>query len=149
MKRHHVVLALLSAGLGLVACGGKASEGGKGAAAPAVSGAAAGGAPAAPPTGKTITVEMISDNVGNYFKPADFEARRGDVIHFVLTVGVHNVRFLPDSNPGKQNLPPASDLLQLPGQAYDLPVNLDPGTYFYQCDAHAALGMKGHITVKP
>jgi plastocyanin len=40
-------------------------------------------------------------------------------------------------------------LLQLPGQTFDLPVNLEPGTYYFQCDAHAALGMKGHVTVKP
>jgi plastocyanin len=148
MKRHHIVLALLSAGFGIAACGKQAASD-KGAAAPAASGAATGGAPAAPPTGKIITVEMISDAVGNYFKPADFEVHRGDVIRYTLTVGVHNVRFLPDSNPGKQNLPKASDLLQLPGQTFDLPVNLEPGTYYFQCDAHAALGMKGHVTVKP
>ena len=112
-------------------------------------GAATGGAPAAPPTGKIIKVEMISDAVGNYFKPAEFEVHRGDVIRYTLTVGVHNVRFLPDSNPGKKDLPPASDLLQLPGQTFDLPVNLEPGKYFYQCDAYAALGMKGHVTVEP
>ena len=144
MKRHHIVLALLAAGFGIAACGGKPAASDKGAAAPAAS-----GAPAAPPTGKILTVEMISDAVGNYFKPADFEVHRGDVIRYTLTVGVHNVNFLPDSNPGKQNLPKASDLLQLPGQTFDLPVNLEPGTYYFQCDAHAALGMKGHVTVKP
>src|ERR1035437_1063191 len=75
MKRHHIVLALLSAGFGIAACGGKPAASDKGAAAPAAS-----GAPAAPPTGKIVTVEMISDAVGNYFKPADFEVHRGDVI---------------------------------------------------------------------
>jgi plastocyanin len=39
--------------------------------------------------------------------------------------------------------------MQLSGQTFDLPVNLEPGTYYFQCDAHAALGMKGHLTVEP
>ena len=33
-----------------------------------------------------------------------FEVHRGDVIRFVLKSGVHNVHFLADSNPGKNNL---------------------------------------------
>lgn len=145
MKRYCVEPAMLAAALGFAACGGKPAATSDNAAAPA----AAGGAPAAPPTGKIVTVVMTSDAVGNYFKPADLEVHRGDVIRYTLGVGVHNVRFLADSNAGKQNLPAASDLLQLPGQTFDLPVNLPPGTYYYQCDAHAALGMKGHVTVVP
>jgi plastocyanin len=148
MKHHLIVLALFSVGLGITACGGKQAASSDNTAAPAASGAATGEGPAAPPTGKIVTVLMVSDNVGNYFKPADFEVHRGDVIRFTIGVGVHNVRFLADSNPGKKYLPPASDLLQLPGQTLDLPVNLEPGTYYYQCDAHAALGMKGHIKVE-
>jgi plastocyanin len=70
------------------------------------------------------------------------------VVRFTLGTGVHNVHFLADSNPGKQGLPPASDMLQIPGQTYDLKVTLAPGTYYYQCDPHALLGMKGHLTVK-
>lgn len=149
MKQHLVLPALLSATLGVVACGGKPAANSSGAEGSTASSAPAAGAPAAAPTGKIITVQMVTDNVGNYFKPADFEVHRGDVIRYTLGVGVHNVRFLADSNPGKANLPAASDLLQLPGQTFDVPVNLPPGTYFYQCDAHAALGMKGHIKVEP
>jgi plastocyanin len=133
----------------MAACGGKPAADEKSAAAPAATGAATGGAPAAAATGKIVTVGMVSDASGNFFKPADFEVHRGDVIRFTITVGVHNVNFLPDSNPGKKNLPKASDLLQLPGQTYDLAVDLEPGTYYYQCDAHAALGMKGHLKVEP
>lgn len=153
MRQHFVLPALLAATFGIAACGGKpaansgGAEGPAAASTPAASTPAA-GPPAAAPTGKIITVQMVSDNVGNYFKPADFEVHRGDVIRFTLGVGVHNVRFLADSNPGKVNLPAASDLLQLPGQTFDVPVNLEPGTYFYQCDAHAALGMRGHIKVE-
>ena len=94
------------------------------------------------------SVEAYSDANGNYFKPADFEVHQGDTIRFTLKSGVHNVHFLPDSNPGRTGLPAASDLLQIPGQTYDLPVTFAEGRYYYQCDPHAALGMKGHIKVE-
>jgi plastocyanin len=101
------------------------------------------------PGGKVITVEMTSDDKGNYFTPNKVEARVGDVVRYTLKVGVHNVHFLPDSNPGKSGLPAPSDLLQLPGQTYDLKVAgaFSPGTYYFQCDPHALLGMKGQLIV--
>jgi plastocyanin len=99
-------------------------------------------------TGKTILVEAYSDEKGNYFKPNKIEAHKGDVVHFVLKSGVHNVHFLPDSNPGKTGLPPASDMLQLPDQAYDVNVTFDKGHYYFQCDPHALLGMQGHLEVE-
>ena len=102
----------------------------------------------ATPTGKVVVVELHSDEQGNYFKPAKFEVHRGDIIRFQLKSGVHNVHFLPDSNPGKVNLPPASDMLQLPDQTLDIPVNLAAGKYYFQCDPHAALGMMGHVEVE-
>ena len=99
-------------------------------------------------TGKSILVEAYSDANGNYFKPNKIEAHKGDVVHFVLKSGVHNVHFLPDSNPGKTGLPPASDMLQLPDQAYDVNVTFAKGNYYFQCDPHAALGMMGHLEVE-
>ena len=96
---------------------------------------------------KVIEITMTSDDKGNYFTPKDVEANPGDVLHFKLTIGVHNVNFLADSNPGKAGLPPASALLQLPGQTHDIAVSFAAGTYYFQCDPHAALGMKGHLTV--
>lgn len=98
--------------------------------------------------GKTIVVEATTDEKGNYFTPNKIEAHRGDVLRFTLKLGVHNVHFLPDSNPGKKNLPPASEMLQLPGQTIDIPVNFEPGEYYFQCDPHAALGMKGRLEVE-
>jgi plastocyanin len=98
--------------------------------------------------GKVVVVEAYSDEKGNYFKPADFEVHRGDTIRFTLKSGVHNVHFLPDSNPGKSGLPPASDMLQIPDQTWDLPITLAEGRYFFQCDPHVALGMKGHVKVE-
>ena len=98
--------------------------------------------------GKVIVIEATSDEKGNYFTPNEIEAHRGDVLRFTLKLGVHNVHFLPDSNPGKTGLPPASEMLQLPGQTIDIPVNLAEGKYYFQCDPHAALGMKGHLEVE-
>jgi plastocyanin len=99
-------------------------------------------------TGDTIIVEATTDGTGNYFKPNKIEAHPGDVLRFVLKMGVHNVHFLPDSNTIKTGLPPASEMLQLPGQTYDLVVAMQPGEYYFQCDPHAALGMKGRLEVE-
>ena len=115
--------------------------------------AAPAGVPSGPltpgPGGKVITVELYSDANGNYFKPNEIHAKQGDVVRYTLKVGVHNVHFLADSNAGKSGYPTApSDMLQLPGQTYDVAVSMAPGTYYFQCDPHAALGMKGHLIVQ-
>lgn len=104
-------------------------------------------APTVAATGDTILIEIFSDGAGNYFKPTEIEAHRGDVVRFQLKSGVHNVHFLPDSNPGAVGLPEASDMLQLPDQTYDLLIPFANGRYFFQCDPHALLGMNGHIKV--
>jgi plastocyanin len=99
--------------------------------------------------GRIITVQMLTDDQGNNrFDPAEIEAHRGDVVRFTLKTGVHNVHFLPDSNTVKEGLPPASQLLQLPGQTLDLKVTLPEGKYYLQCDPHAALGMKAKLEVE-
>ena len=117
--------------------------------APAAPSAAASGPLTPGPGGKVIVVELYSDANGNYFKPAEIHAKQGDVVRYTLKVGVHNVHFLADSNAGKSGYPPApSDMLQLPGQTYDVAVNFAPGSYYFQCDPHAALGMKGHLIVQ-
>jgi plastocyanin len=101
------------------------------------------------PGGKVITVDLVSDGAGNYFKPAEINAKRGDVVRFTLKVGVHNIHFLADSNVGRTGYPQAaSDFLQLPGQTYDLAVHFPAGAYYFQCDPHVALGMKGHLIVQ-
>ena len=147
-----MMLSVVAVSLLAIACGGKgepATAADTASPAASAAGPTSGGAPAATPTGKVIVVELNSDAVGNYFKPAEIEAHRGDVIRYTLKSGVHNVHFLPDSNPGKTGLPPASDMLQLPNQTLDIPVNFAPGKYYFQCDPHAALGMKGHVEVEP
>ena len=142
--------AVLALGV-LAACNNEpSSSGSTGQPAAAPSAAAAPSGPQTPdPGGKVITVELYTDGNGNYYKPAELTAKRGDVIRYTLKVGVHNVHFLPDSNAGKSGYPQApSDFLQLPGQTYDVKVTFAPGKYYFQCDPHAALGMKGHLTVQ-
>jgi plastocyanin len=99
------------------------------------------------PGGKIIDVEMTTDETSSRFTPSEVTARKGDVIRYTLKVGVHNVDFYPDSNAVKMGLPPTSEMLQLPGQTHDMLVTMEPGTYYFHCDPHAALGMKGHVTV--
>lgn len=128
----------------LVACGGEKerSESSEHVA------SSAAGAPVTPaPGGRMIEIEMFSNEKGNYFEPSEITARQGDVLQFELKTGVHNVNFLPDSNPGKTGLPAPTPLLQLPDQTIEVAVTMGPGTYYFHCDPHAALGMKGHLTV--
>jgi len=99
--------------------------------------------------GRVIEVQMLTDDQGNNrFDPQHFDVKKGDVIRYTLVNGVHNAHFLPDSNPGKTGLPPAGPLLQLPGQTWDVKVTWEPGTYYYQCDPHALIGMVGHVRVQ-
>jgi plastocyanin len=143
MTRFHRTFAF-SASLLALACGGAKDSPDTASAA----GAVAKSAPAVDPTGKVIKIQMVTDEKGNYFVPADIEAHRGDMLQFVLKSGVHNVHFLADSNPGKTGLPAASEFLQLPGQTWDYLVTLAPGKYYFQCDPHALLGMVAKLEVE-
>jgi len=144
---NRIVLACLALLVALGACSG--AEKAPSQATPGREQPSAGAAaPTVKPTGRVITVELYSDEKGNYFKPAKFEAHRGDLIRFTLKSGVHNVHFLPDSNPGAQGLPPASEFLQLPDQTWDFVVSFAPGHYYFQCDPHALLGMTGRLEVE-
>lgn len=139
---------------GLAACGGepKPAEQPSGTAkdSGAANAAATAGGPFTPdPGGRVVAVDLVTDGVGNYFEPAEVHVKPGDVVRFNLKVGVHNIHFVADSNAGKSGYPQtASDFLQLPGQSWDLLVHLPKGSYYFQCDPHMALGMKGHLIVE-
>jgi plastocyanin len=136
--------AILTAAFLLTACGGDAP-------APTRDGGATpgGGAGASvQPTGNVIEVRMSSmPGQGELFTPADFEARQGDVVRFVLDSGVHNASWPAAQNPSGVELPPTSPYLQAPGQTFEFTVTQPPGTYYYQCDPHVMMGMIGHMTV--
>ena len=144
MHKNHVgMLFTVAAMLSLAGCSSdkKATPGSDTAATPSET-------PSSAATGDTILIEMWTDGTGNYFRPNKVEAHPGDVLRYVLKAGVHNVHFLPDSNRIKTGLPAASEMLQLPEQTYDLVVSMAPGEYYFQCDPHSALGMKGELEVE-
>jgi len=147
-RKHMRILVSAAVIASAIACSGEKKEGTESEAAEHAATPPAAGPSAAVATGDTILIETWTDGTGNYFKPNKIEAHPGDLLRYVLKAGVHNVHFLPDSNTIKTGLPPASELLQLPGQTYDLVVTMEPGHYYFQCDPHAALGMKGHLEVE-
>jgi plastocyanin len=145
-----MVVSALTAAILLASCGGGEKQPPPNAVptTPSVESAAPAGPQTPDPGGKIITVQLMTDETGNYFKPKEIEAHQGDVVRFTVGMGVHNVDFLPDSNAGKTGLPKASDMLQLPGQTFDVKVTFAPGKYYFQCTPHAALGMHGHLEVE-
>lgn len=124
--------------LALTACGERP--------APAADPAVAATVPAAA-AGAVVEVKLVSDEKGNRFEPSAVTAHQGDILRLALVSGVHNLHFLADSNPGKTGLPEPSEMLQLPGQTLDITLGLASGTYFFQCDPHAVLGMTGHLAI--
>lgn len=158
MIRNRVAaLVTIAAATIVAACGQKteAPAGESAQAAPAAAAAASGpGWSSSPLTpsgdGKVVVVKAMTDDKGvNRFDPAEVEVHKGDVLRFQLESGVHNVHFVADSNPGKSGFPTQpTDMLQLPGQTYEVLVDWPEGTYYFQCDPHALLGMKGHVKVE-
>lgn len=139
---------LLAAAVVMAGCGADAPAGANaGGAAASMPAAKAEAEAAVTPTGTVIEVAMVTDGAGNYFEPSEIRARRGDVLRFKLVSGVHNVSFPADQASVKTRLPEVGPYLQLPGQTYDVVVSMEPGTYGFQCDPHAALGMVGTLEV--
>lgn len=148
MTRSTRSLALATAALlALAACGDSDTTTATPSDAAPSAAVAAGGEQTPDAGGQVIEIEMLTDDQGNnVFRPAEFTAKRGDVVRFTLGGGVHNVSFPADSNPGA-TFPGPSDMLQLPGQTYDVKVTQAAGRYYFQCDPHALLGMVGYMTV--
>ena len=94
-------------------------------------------------------MHLLTDDQGNNkFEPNEIEAHQGDVIRFTLKTASTTSTSCRTRTAIKTGLPAASALLQLPGQTVDLKVALAPGKYYFQCDPHAALGMKGRLEVE-
>lgn len=118
-------------------------------------------APAPPPSspeatagtgqGQVHEVRMVTTQNGasGVFEPANITVKKGDTVRWTNDANVaHNVSFPPAENAGAANLPPDSPYLTTPGQTHEIQINMDPGTYNYNCIPHAATGMKGTITVQ-
>lgn len=136
------------------ACGGekKAPEAAAPAGETSAPAAAPAGEAAAPAAqGQVHEVKMVTTQGGasGVFEPAELTVKKGDRIHFVTDGGAqHNVSFPAAENPAGAALPPVGPYLTSPGQTYDMDVTMDPGTYTFQCDPHAAMGMKGKLIVQ-
>ena len=122
---------------------------------------AAGAVAAAPATGTTHEVKMIGDAKGYRFEPADLTVKQGDAIKFIMVSGgPHNVAFLNLTDPttkaqlnanmpGQHMAEDSSPLLMNPNEAYTVSfAKIPAGKYDYDCTPHAAMGMKGSITVQ-
>ncbi|MEP6619249.1 MAG: plastocyanin/azurin family copper-binding protein [bacterium] len=131
--------------------------------APAAPGApaAAGAVAAAPATGATHEVKMIGDATGYKFDPANITVKQGDAIKFIMVSGgPHNVAFLNvadaaasaqlDANmSGAKMGPMSSPMLMQPNEAYVVSFAKVPaGKYDFTCTPHAAMNMKGVVTVQ-
>ena len=122
---------------------------------------AAGAVAAAPATGTTHEVKMIGDAKGYRFEPADITIKQGDAVKYIMVSGgPHNVAFLNLTDPttkaqlnanmpGQHMAEDSSPLLMNPNEAYTISfAKIPPGKYDYDCTPHAAMGMKGSITVQ-
>lgn len=81
----------------------------------------------------------------NFFSPDNLTIQVGETVQWNNVGGIHNVNgtqaTFPDNPEGFGNGSAAAD-----PWTYEFTFNT-PGVYAYQCDPHAALGMKGTITV--
>jgi plastocyanin len=122
---------------------------------------AAGAVAAAPATGATHEVKMIGDAKGYRFEPADLTVKQGDAVKFIMVSGgPHNVAFLNLTDPttkaqlnanmpGQHMAEDSSPLLMNANEAYTISfAKIPAGKYDYDCTPHAAMGMKGTITVQ-
>ena len=127
----------------------------------AASTGAAGTATAAPATGTTHEVKMIGDAKGYRFEPADITIKQGDAVKYIMVSGgPHNVAFLNVTDaaaksqlnanmPGQHMADLSSPLLMQPNEPYTVSFAKVPaGKYDFDCTPHAAMGMKGSVTVQ-
>jgi plastocyanin len=127
----------------------------------AAAGAAGATVAAAPATGATHEVKMIGDASGYRFDPANITVKQGDAVKFIMvTGGPHNVAFLNLTDatvkaqlnanmPGQHMAEDSSPLLMQPNEAYIVSfAKIPSGKYDFDCTPHAAMGMKGTITVQ-
>jgi plastocyanin len=112
------------------------------------------------PAPKVHQVKLVHQGNQYRFEPSSLAAQSGDQVIFTLVSGgPHNIAFdaeqiaddrkaalakdMPD-----QMAPLASRILK-DGESYTVTLDgLKPGTYPYFCMPHAAMGMKGSITIR-
>ena len=113
----------------------------------------------APITGKTYEIKMIGDGTTYKFDPAETTLKQGDGVKFIMvTGGPHNVAFIDtpaaaqsqlSANMPNQMKELTSPMMMTPNETYTVSfANVPAGVYNVQCEPHAAMGMKGKITVQ-
>lgn len=123
--------------------------------------APAGAVAAAPATGKTHEIKMLGDQTGYKFEPANLTIKQGDAVKFIMTSGgPHNVAFqgvtdaaakaqLDANMSGAKMGELSGPMIMAPNEAYVVSFAKVPaGTYAFICTPHAAMNMKGVITVQ-
>ena len=128
----------------------------------AASAPAAGAVAAAPATGKTHEVKMTGDATGYKFEPANITVEEGDAVKFIMVSGgPHNVAFqnvtdaaakaqLDANMSGAKMGELSSPMMMQPNEAYTISfAGVPAGKYDFTCTPHAAMNMKGVITVTP
>jgi plastocyanin len=166
-------IALLAGAALLGACGGEKAPATDSAAANAATtnaatpdaatpaAAPAGAAAAAPITGTTHEIKMYGDAKGYRFEPAELTVKAGDGVKYVMVDGgPHNVAFqnvtdaaakaqLDANMPGAKIGELSGPMLLQPNEAYTISfANIPAGKYDFNCTPHAAMNMKGAITVQ-
>jgi plastocyanin len=122
-------------------------------------GAPAGGGAAAPATGTVHQVQMVGDERGYRFEPANITVKAGDAIKWTMVSGApHNVAFqnVPAdaraqlaANMPNQISDLSSPMMLNPNESYQVSfANVKPGKYDYICTPHLAAGMRGSVTVQ-
>ncbi|MFL5619692.1 MAG: plastocyanin/azurin family copper-binding protein [Gemmatimonadaceae bacterium] len=122
---------------------------------------AAGAVAKAEPTGKTVEIKMIGDATGYKFDPANVTVKQGDAVKFIMVSGgPHNVAFQNVTDPAAKaqldaNMPGqklgelSGPFVMQPNEAYTISFAKVPaGKYDFICTPHAAMNMKGSITVQ-
>jgi len=121
----------------------------------------AGAVAAAPITGTVHEVKMIGDATGYKYEPANLTVKSGDGIKFVMVSGgPHNVAFqnvadaavraqLDANMPGQHMGEASGPMVMQPNESYTVSFGKIPaGKYDYICIPHAAMNMKGIVTVQ-
>jgi plastocyanin len=130
-------------------------------AAPTTTTPAAGAVAAAPATGTTHEVKMIGDATGYKFDPANVTIKSGDAVKYIMVSGgPHNVAFtgiadaavkaqLDANMPGQHMGEDSGPMVMQPNEAYTVSfAKIPAGKYDYNCVPHAAMNMKGTVTVQ-
>ena len=145
MKRE---LTLLVAIASLAACSKGEKSGAEDTSGASAASTAPGGEVKPGPGGKVIVVEATTDEKGNYYTPNEIEAHKEMCFASRSSWACTTSIFCRIRIPGRPGSPLRARCSSYRVKRVDIPVNFAAGKYYFQCDPHAALGMKGHLEVE-